>query len=193
MLTAAVRGAALGSFVAWYADTHGRAGLERAFANVPPGDLSRLDLRKCDFGIAAADWYPASVVHRMLDGLLDGLDDCGRSALAQSAADGSLTSALDGYLGIVCRAFMSPWACALVGPRLWRAFYSSGNVSIVADGNRSHVMTVRGWDGHHDFLCEMNNAAGRAIYRAAGCRSASTEHAACTGRGDRNCTYVIRW
>ena len=62
MLTAAVRGAALGSFATWYADAHGRAGLERAFANVPPGDLRRLDLRKCDLGILATDWYPAPVV-----------------------------------------------------------------------------------------------------------------------------------
>ena len=188
-----IRGAALRPFVNWYTDTYGRAGLQRALAILSADDRRCFDVADPGLGISVATWYPAALVHRVLDGLLDGMDPPARTALAASGADQTLAGCLTGYLGTAFRALVSPPVCALVGPRIWHAFYSGGRVRIDTRGRRCHVMEVTGWPGHHAFLCEMNNAAGRAIYRAAGCTAVRTEHAACIAREQPSCVYVIRW
>ncbi len=189
----AIRGAALGPFVTWYAGAHGRAGLERALAGLTESERARFDPSAPGLGISGAAWYPAGIVHRMLDGLLDGMDAREREALAASGADHAITASLDGYLGLGARMLGSPQLCATLGPRLWHAFYRAGRVRIDPQGRRCHVMEVSDWPGHHGFLCAMNNASGRAIYRAMGCEAVTTQHAACIDRGDQACVYVIRW
>jgi hypothetical protein len=139
------------------------------------------------------DWYPAPVVHAMLDGLLDGLDARERAALAAEGADQAMAASFDGVLGTAFRVLVSPQLCAVAAPRLWHGFYKGGRVRVRPQGRRCHVMDVSQWPGHHPFLCAMNNASGRAIYRATGCDDVTTEHAACIARGDRSCVYVIRW
>ena len=188
-----IRGAALGPFIDWYARVHGRAGLERALARLSEQDRRRFDPAAPGLGISLARWYASATIHRMLDGLLDGLDAHGRSALASAGADETLASSLTGYLGVAFRSLVSPRMCAMLGPTLWHTYYSGGRVRIDPQGRRCHIMEVSGWSGHHAFLCELNNAAGRAIYRAAGGDHVTTEHAACVARGDPTCVYVIRW
>jgi hypothetical protein len=189
----AIRGAALGPFVRWYAGVYGDAALNRALSPLSERDRRRFDSRAPGLGIERSIWYPAPVVHQMLDGLLDGLDPVERRRLADAGAAAAIETSLNGVLSVVFRAVVSPRVCALVGPQIWNAFYSSGRVRIQTLSSRSHRMDVRDWGGHHAFLCQVNNAAGRAIYQAAGCRDVSTEHAACIDRGDDGCAYVIRW
>ena len=188
-----IRGAALRPFVRWYAGVHGEAGLNRALSPLSERDRRRFDSSAPGLGIERSSWYPAPLIHQMLDGLLEGLDPAGRRRLSESGADAAIETSLNGILSVAFRIVVSPRVCALVGPQIWNAFYSSGRVRIQALGSRSHRMEVRDWDGHHAFLCQMNNAAGRAIYQAAGCRNVSTEHAACIDRGDDGCAYIIRW
>jgi hypothetical protein len=188
-----IRGAALRPFVDWYAATHGDAGLRRALTVLSDADRRRFNGAARGLGISIAAWYPAAVIHQVLDRLLEGMDARGRATLASQGAENTLTASLTGFVGVAFRALASPHVCALVGPQMWHAFYSGGRVRIDAQGRRCHVMEVSGWAGHHGFLCEMNNAAGRAIYRSAGCRAVTTEHAACINRDDRACVYVIRW
>lgn len=190
---AGIRGAALKPFVTWYAATYGHAGLQRALAALSDEDRRRFSAAAPGIGISIAAWYPAAVIHQMLDTLLEGMDVRERTALASRGADYTLTASLTGYLDVAFRALVSPRVCQIVGPQIWHAFYSGGRVRIDAQGRRCHVMEVTDWTGHHGFLCEMNNAAGRAIYRAAGCAAVTTEHEACINRADRVCVYVIRW
>ena len=188
-----IRGAALRPFVNWYATTHGHAGLQRAWAVLSDEDRRRFNPAGPGLGISVAAWYPAAVIHQMLDTLLEGMDAHECTTLASLGADSTLTASLTGFLGVAFRTLVSPRVCKAVGPQLWHAFYSGGHIRINDQGRRCHVMEVTGWTGHHGFLCEMNNAAGRAIYRAAGCATVATEQTACTDRGDRACVYVIRW
>lgn len=189
----AIRGAALRPFVHWYVEAHGRSGLDRALDRLSLQDRRHFDPASPGLGVSAMQWYPAPVIHRMLDGLLEGVDARQRRVLAASGADRTLAASLDGFAGAAFRLVVSPQVCALFGPTLWHSFYSGGDVRIKSPGRRCHVMEVAGWSGHHGFLCEINNAAGHAIYRAAGCDGVSTEHDACIDRGDRVCRYVIRW
>lgn len=191
--TDAIRGAALGPFVDWYGRAHGREGLDRALAQLSERDRRLFHPAEPALGISSFSWYPAPVIHDMLEGLLHGLGPAEREALASAGADRTMAESLDGYLGVLFRALVSPGVCATLGPRMWHAFYSGGRVRIDSQGRRCHVMRVSDWPGHHSFLCEMNNAAGRAIYRAAGSERVTTQRAACIERGDRACQYIIRW
>ena len=188
-----VRGLALKPFVDWYARTRGDSGLQRAFAALSDEDRRRFSPMVAGLGISAATWYPAAAVHQMLDRLLDGLDAPERATLASEAADWMMAETLTGLAGAIVQALVSPGLCALLGPRLWHAFYKEGRVRITPCGPRCHRMEVSGWTGHHPFLCEMNNAAGRSIYRVAGGSAVITERAGCITRGDRACVYIIRW
>jgi hypothetical protein len=188
-----IRGVALKPFVNWYTRTHGDARLVQALAVLADEERQRFNPMAPGLGISPAAWYPSATVHKMLDNLLDGLDARARASLASEAAEHIMAEALTGLVGTAVRAVVSPDLCALLGPRLWRAFYGDGRVRITACGRRCHAMEVSGWIGHHAFLCEMNNAAGRSIYRAAGGTAVSTERANCVAQGDRACVYVIRW
>lgn len=189
---ASIRGAAIGSFVSWYATAHGRGSLEAALAAAGT-DRHHLDPRRADLGFRPTQWYPAPFVHRMLDVLLANMTDDARAAVAEGAARHTVEAALQGWPGLFARSLGSPRLCAMFGPTFWRAFYDSGRVAITPDGGRTHVMTVSAWDGHHDFLCRLNSASGRWIYRAVGSAEVSTVRTGCVSRGDRHCAYVIRW
>ena len=189
----AIRGSALRPFVSWYVRLYGEARLDRALSQLSSRDRGRFGSPARGLGIDDSTWYPAPVIHEVLNGLLDGLDSAERRRLARSGADVTIETSLSGLLRVAFRALVSPRVCLMLGPHMWGSFYGSGRVRIQSQGTRTHRMEVREWAGHHPFLCQMNCEAGRAIYEAAGCHGVSTRQAACIDRGDDCCAYLIGW
>ena len=187
-----IRGAALGAFIRWYGDHYGAEEFPRWLERLSAEQRRDFDLSRPDLGVRGHRWYPAPVVHRILEGPVEPLAPAAADELIRRAAHEIIRASLGGFLAFLFRFFVSPATCKLFSQQLWDFHYESGRVAIETVG-RAHRMSVRHWRSHHPILCRLHAVAGVPIYSAAGCRGVTSRQDACIDRGDRCCVYWTEW
>ena len=188
-----IRGAAVDEFLAWYARDRDGQALADAVRALPKKLTERV---RWDAGMPRMipfAWYPCELVHGIFDRLLAELDAEGRERLSRDTADHVMDATLHGVYKAMFKAAVTPALLAKISPRLWRLYYDTGDSTIEAESDNLHRSTLRGWKGHHPFLCEINRFSGEWIYRQLKCQGVRSEQVACTGRGDASCVIVTRW
>jgi hypothetical protein len=193
-LPSRAKGIAFKELLVWLDRKLGREKLVRAVARLPPEYQGIIILDSPTFGILSSSWYPLPCVHRLLDGLTASMSRQERYLLAQEASRVVMDITLKGIYKAVVRAFVSPALYAKFATKLWQSYYDSGDFKvIIAEDGQSADCTIRNWNGHHWFVCDMNIAAASAIYEAMGQTRVSTDRLSCTGEGAAFCRYVTRW
>ena len=186
-----IKGAAFAEFVAWFGRRH-PARLEYA-AQAVSRSSPLLDARSPGLGIIASSWYPADVVHALLDALVRDLDAAERREIAFQGSEAVMRATLRGVYQMLFRLMATPERYARHAPRLWSAYYDSGEFRVSIERPGLAVATIRRWRSHHPFMCELNWGAASAIYRAMGCHGVETQREQCVADGGTECRFATTW
>jgi hypothetical protein len=186
-----IKGAAFREFVCWYGDTRGPTALRQAALR---GKVTEpLNPNHPALGVIASVWYEAEIVHRLLDGMTMGLSNTEIQALANDGSAAVMGATLRGVYRVLFAWMATPARYARYAPKLWSAYYDSGQVRIEMPHDRCAISHVRDWSTHHPVICELNRGAARAIYTAMGRRGVQVERQACVTDGDAECRFRTTW
>jgi hypothetical protein len=188
-----MKGAPVSEFLNWYAETvdrHRLLGLLRELAGAWPNEF---DVTRDNFGLLASAWYPAALVHELIDRVLVGYDGRKQQELAQAAADFIMGRTLRGVYKVMFSMFATPERYARHISKLWAQHYDTGTpvIRIVADNE--HHIRFEGWTSHHPFICAMNMSSARPIYRAMKCSDVTWRRVSCVSHGADVCAAIVRW
>jgi hypothetical protein len=188
-----IRGAAVDEFLGWYSRERDPKRLSDAARSLPSHLAAKVRWDEGAPRLIPFAWYPCELVHGIFDALLGDLDATGRERLCREVADYVMDATLHGVYKSMFKAAMTPSLLAKISPRLWRLYYDTGDNQVDIDAHNVHRATLRGWRGHHPFLCEVNRFAGEWIYRQLKCQRVRSQQTACVGRGDPCCIVVTSW
>lgn len=189
-----IKGAAFREFIAYYRTTYGAPELKALVEALPAVHRRELDPNDPVLGVLTSEWYPAELVHALLDEIARGKSEAALRELTSKASVAIMRATLRGLYRMLFEWMATPERYAKYAPKLWAAYYDSGEVAVelLPDGLTA-LSTTRNWRSHHPVICELNCGAGVEIYGAMGCREVTNERAQCVSRGDPYCRFVTRW
>lgn len=191
---ARIKGAAFREFLRFYVKTYGEAALRERSARMPAALRASLALEEPVLGVIQSTWYPAPLVHALLDELTRDMGNAEIRSLASKASAAVMQTTLRGLYKVLFDWMATPERYARHAPKLWHSYYDSGTMEITVQASGTEALTViRDWAAHHPFICELNRGAAEAIYGAMGCSDVVCERVACVSRGDAECRFVTRW
>ncbi len=188
-----IKGIAFRELVVWYARRHGGDKLRQLLAALPAEQARFFDPSQEHLGILAATWYPAPVIHALLDRMTAGLEPAARAQLAQEGAQAVMGVTLRGIYAKLMAMFVTPQLYARFADRLWSSYFDSGEVTVSIVNPTTAESTVRDWGAHHEVMCLMNTEAATLIYTAMGLRGVRTERRECVDHGAAQCRFVTTW
>jgi hypothetical protein len=188
-----IKGAAIRELFAWY---EGRYGKERVryMAESAPDDLRELLDPDDPIPILAASWYPARLVHSMLDTVTEGMTEIEIQRMAKEATRAVVTGGLGSVYRFVLEKLATPEMYAASIPRLWHLMHDNGERSIEVVGPGEALSKVRNWGGHHPLLCLVTIETMCAVFETMGCRAVKTERLSCVStHGGDACVTRVTW
>lgn len=192
-----MKGAVLKDFVLFCEQHDDRARLERALRALAEAYPNDVDASRSGGGFLASRWYPAELVHVLVDEVIAGRSALEQEQLARHAAQVIMNRTLSGVYRFVFSTFATPELYARHAQKLWSLHYDNGHVQVdnkPRAGMRSvaRARVVR-WISHHPFVCKLNGAATMPIYEAMGCRDVTCDTIACVSKGSDHCEWLIHW
>jgi len=184
-----IKGAALAEFLRWYTTVHGHARLQA----LPEPVLEALDLSQRGAVVLASKWYPAPVVHQLLESLVRDLSATERRQLVVDGARAVMEATLRGVYRLLFRTMMSPARYAQHSQKLWDRYYSSGRMTKRLVAPNVHATEIADWPGHHPLLCDLHVESARYIYAAMRCESVDVQRTTCVSIGAPICSFEVRW
>lgn len=189
-----IKGAAFRQFVLWWEENRGREQMLAAFDRMRITEhRNLLDPEREALGILASRWYPADLIHALLDELTAGISRGQRLEMAEIAADAVMTATFSGVYKAVFVALASPPRMVAHIQRIWDMHYDSGKVTITPMSPREHSTCYSQWDSHHEFICQLNMASARPIYKAMRCQNVQIERVQCVSDGAPDCRFRVHW
>jgi hypothetical protein len=188
-----IKGVAFFEFLAWYERRYGARLVEAAIRTVEERYGEGLDPTRTGFGVLASRWYPAGLVHDLLDQLVQVRAPAELEAMAVDAAEYIMGRTLRGVYRAVFSMFGTPDRYARHIDKLWSMHYDTGRILVDDTKPLFHRVKYSGWKGHHSFICRMNMASSLALYGAMGCREVKYERIGCVSDGASHCENVVRW
>ena len=192
-----VKGAVLREFVLFCEQYDERARLSRALAALREAYPQDVDPSRSGGGFLASRWYPAELVHVLVDEVIAGRTGAEQDALAKHAASVIMGHTLRGVYKFLFSTFASPDLYSRHAQKLWALHYDNGSVQIENGPDSASQRVARSrivrWISHHPFICKLNGAATVPIYEAMGCRDVVCETVACVASGGDHCGWHTRW
>jgi hypothetical protein len=188
-----VKGVALRHAVEWYLTRFDRERLEAMVTGIDERFRGALNLSHETLGILQASWYPAELLHALLDQTSAGLSPAQCSTLIRSAARTTAGDSMSGVYKTMLRIFASPELYAKHAQRLWNAYYDNGLYEVRVVSATEHEIRVSARASHHPLLCDSMLGSGPAIYEAFGCRSPMSERLICVSQGEPACVFRMTW
>jgi hypothetical protein len=188
-----VKGAAIRTFIEWYAERHDRRRLLELVRALPTSQREWFDLGHPALGVLPSMWFPATTIHHVLDGLTGQLSEAQAAELARTAANVTVGAMLTGVQRFLFTRAMTPRTYATVANLAFQANYDVGRVENEILSPKCHRGTVHDWAAHHPFLCRMNVSAKVAFYAHMRCQNARVEERFCRSAGNDACGSIIVW
>lgn len=188
-----VKGSGVLPILEYYAAQQGRARLLRLLGELPP-DMARLfDLQDEHLGVLVSLWYPAPVVHRLLERMTANATREESTAFIRGASEAVVGATLNGVYRFLFQLMMSPERYVRNVQKLFGRFFDDGVVVKEARGPNAHRTTIRDWHGHHPLLCECFVFSSTYIYTSFGCRDVQSRRTTCVSEGAPVCTFEHSW
>lgn len=187
-----VKGAAIREFVAWYEQRHGIERL-RTIAERAPEDLRHYLDPDDPLNILASSWYPARLVHSILDTLSEGAT---RSEIAKMAHDSNrwvVARGMNSVYRFMLERLVTPEMYAACVPWMWRQLHTTGERRITMTSDHGFESVVAHWPGHHPVLCVLVIETMCAVLEAMGKTGVRWTRRSCVSRGDRACVTDVTW
>jgi hypothetical protein len=190
---AMIKGAAIRSFMACYEGAHGQDAMRNLAARAPRDLAHLLDTGTPVRMVLAASWYPARLVHSMLDTATIGMSEAQTQRTIKEAVRTTVFQATEGVYGTFVRRLLTPDMYALAIPRLWRQVHSTGLRKMERTGATGYQSSVAKWTGHHPVLCGLSIEVMCAMFELMGKRDVSWNRESCVSRGDSSCVTRVSW
>jgi hypothetical protein len=188
-----MKGAPVVEFLNWYAETVDRPRLLVVLRELEGAWPNRFDATRDTFGLLASAWYPAGLVHELIDRVVAGYDEPKQQELAQAAADFIMGRTLRGVYKVMFSMFATPERYARHISKLWAQHYDTGLPVVRIVAANEHHIRFDAWTSHHPFICAMNMSSARPIYRAMKCSDVTWRRVSCVSHGGDVCAAVVRW
>jgi hypothetical protein len=186
----------LREFVLFCEQHDDRARLKRALAALREAYPQDVDPERPGGGFLASRWYPAELVHVLVDEVIAGRSEREQDELATRAASVVMGRTLRGVYKFLFSTFASPDLYSRHVQKLWSLHYDNGAVQL-ENGSAGQLRYAQSrivrWISHHPFICKLNGAAAVPIYEAMGCRDVTCERNACVSRSGDHCSWRTFW
>ncbi|HEX8791072.1 MAG TPA: hypothetical protein VF765_08965 [Polyangiaceae bacterium] len=187
-----IKGAAIREFLLWHDQRYGHAETVSLTEGVPPSLLKDLDTTQPALGILGASWYPCSLIHPMLDHIVEARGNEGRE-LANAANREVVPKMLRGVYRMIFRTVATPELYARHIHRLWRRLHTTGDRSLTIREPGEALSVVENWPGHHPLVCWTTIYTMAYVFEAMGYPHWSVERIACIGHGAPRCETILRY
>jgi hypothetical protein len=189
-----IKGAAIREFVIYCRATLGAEAVAAHVRALPPRFAVELVADDAALGVLTSQWYPAELVHALLDEIARGKSEAALRELAIGGSAAVMRATLRGLYRVLFEWMATPERYARYAPKLWDSYYDSGETKVeLIPGGMGATSTIRNWRSHHPLICDLNRGAGVEIYAAMGCIAPQVESARCVSRGDPECRFIARW
>ena len=188
-----MKGAAFRELLRWYRNEYGTDALQDALNRLEPQDRDSFDPSDEFLGVFTTRWYDARLVHHLIDALVEPIVVDQRSAMAHAAAHAVMNRTLRGIYRVLFDWMATPARYAKYADKLWQSYYDSGEFVVRMPDEQSAICTIRDWEAHHRFICDLNRGAAAAIYEAMGCEDVVVTRQACIEDGDAECRFRTTW
>lgn len=188
-----IKGAAIREFVAWYEARYGKEPLHQMAARVPADLAHHIDPEASTMTFLASTWYPARLVHAMLEAICETTSEAELELAIKEATRDIVQRGGSTVYRFFFHKLVTPELYAAAVPRLWRQLHSTGDrrITIVRPGLAESV--VSRWPGHHRMLCTITIETMCALFGNMGKKDVRWHRAACISRGDRECLTRVTW
>lgn len=183
MVTA--KGAALNATLAYIRVTAGAAVLSRVLDSFPQELRARVDAVKpadeIPFGLLRDVWHAADTIMRPID----------RAWMEQAGAYSIRSSGSQSYSGIIRKGTPSEFLNQPI--KLFRLYYHSGDMHIVAQEPGRAVLRLVGFDEPDRLFCDRQTGGLREAITLAGGADVAVRHVRCANEGDAFCEWEATW
>jgi len=187
-----IKGAAIREFLLWHAGKFGHDQTAQLVVGLPAALAAMVDPSQPALGILGASWYPATLVHPMLDRMAERAGHEGKE-LARDANREVVPRMIRGIYRVMFRAAATPELYARHVQRLWRRLHSTGERSIVLRAPGEAFSVVEQWPAHHPVLCWVTIYTMAYVFEAMGYRHWTVDRIACVSHGAGRCETVLRY
>ncbi len=190
---ARIKGAGIRELFKWYGLRHGRARMLEHFARLDADERARFDVEDEHFGVLPSTWYPAPLLHKILDQLTAALTPTEREALVRDGAREALRAGLTGFYKLLFETMMTPERYAARAQTLFSRYFTPGEMRKVIEAPTTHLTIVEHWTGHHPMLCDILMHTADVVYSKMGCKDVKSTRLACVSNGDDACRFRVTW
>jgi hypothetical protein len=188
-----IKGGAVRELVLWYEAGHGRRYQEGVWRRLSAEHAALLAPDRFALGLLPSTWYPAEIVHALLDSFaeLHGPDEM-RVLLRDGNAQ-VVRRMSRGIYQYLFKLVGSPGLYARHIQKAWNALHNTGVRQVVIERPGYAISTIEGWRGHHPWLCEVTTETMRAVFEAVGCTDIVIERVRCVSDGSTKCEAFVRY
>ncbi len=184
---------AIRAFFKWYREQFGDDYIRARIARLPPPLQAQIDAHDSDLGLVDSEWYPAELVHRLLDSVASGMSDAERQRLMQAGAQAALASTLRGIYKLLFDSMMTPERYLRRAQTLFSRYFNSGVMTKVAEGPAAHLSLIHNWGSHHPLLCDFVRYTAETVYGAMGCIEVESTRLSCISEDSELCSFRVTW
>lgn len=188
-----IKGVAIREFFRWYVERNGPERVAEQLEDVPPDVARTFDLADPHLGVIASAWYPAELVHLLLERVQATLPPSEVARFMREGAQQVVRSTVRGVYKLLFDSFMTPERYARRSQALFSRYFNTGVMSKTIESPRAHLSEIVDWTSHHPLLCDFVLYVGETVYGAMGCRDVKSVRLACVGDGDKRCAFRITW
>ena len=188
-----IKGVAIREFFGWYVSRFGADYVQARIARLPERVRGQLDVDHPYLGILDSEWYPAELVHQLLDSAARGMSPDERAQLMRDGARAALSATLRGVYRLLFETMMTPERYLRRAQALFSRYFDTGTITKIAESRNSHLTHIHNWSSHHPLLCDFVQYTAETVYGAMGCRSVESARLSCVSTGGALCSFRVTW
>lgn len=189
-----MKGATIRELFEWYESRYGVENVRRIVARIQEDDLRALvDPDQPHVKLLPSSWYPARLVHTLLDAIVE---ESGEAEVRRIARDGARAFAngkLRGVYRFVLAKVVTPEMYSAMIQRMWRFIHDTGDRRFDIEGPGEAVSVVSNWAGHHRVLCLVTIETMCALLESMGKKDVRHERLSCVSDGATECVTRVTW
>lgn len=188
-----IKGLAFREFLQWYTARYGQAKIVHAISKLPADQRSSFDINAPALGILASRWYPAPLVHSLLDAASGARTDGVLENVAREAAVAIMKNMMNGIYSFAFSQLATPSRWIALRQQVWDLYFDTGTITSEYISDQAICTWYTGWRGHHPLGCMLTRASNLAIFGAMGLSNVQIDMTKCISRDDSRCEVTINW
>jgi hypothetical protein len=188
-----IKGVAIRAFFKWYRERFGDDYVRERISHLSSEVQSKLDPGDRHLGILDSEWYPAALVHALLDSVARGMSPVDRRQLMRDGARAALATTLRGVYKLLFDSMMTPERYLRRAQSLFSRYFNAGTMTKVAEGPTAHLSLLHNWTSHHPLLCDFVQYTAETVYGAMGCQNVESTRLSCVSHDAEFCSFRVTW